>query len=124
MMKRLVVCLLLVTTSVFAKYQPVDFFLENGLRVVLIKKTSAPIVAVSVWYKCGAVNDAISKSGVAHYLEHMAFESDNRAFSNFLDSIGAEDNAFTSWNVICFYEIVPKNHLEQIFKYESSRLVK
>ena len=124
MMKRLILCLLLMTTSVFAKYQPHDFLLENGLHVVLIKKTSAPIIAVSVWYKCGSACDAISKSGVAHYLEHMAFESDNRAFSHFLDNIGAENNAFTSWNVICFYEIVPKNHLEQIFKYEASRLKK
>ncbi len=124
MMKRLMLCLLLMTTSVFAKYQPHDFLLENGLRVVLIKKTSAPIVAVSVWYKCGSANDAISRSGVAHYLEHMAFESDNREFSNFLDNIGAENNAFTSWDKICFYEIVPKNHLEQIFKYEASRLKK
>jgi zinc protease len=72
---------------------------------------------------CGSKNDAISKSGVAHYLEHMAFVSNKMQFNNFLEYIGAERNAFTYINTICFHEIVPKEHIETVFQHESKRMI-
>jgi zinc protease len=68
------------------------------------------------------VHDAISKSGVAHYLEHMAFEFNHGEFSTFLESVGAETNAYTSLRSICFYEIVPSEHIETVFEHESNRM--
>jgi zinc protease len=87
-----------------------------------MKKTTSPIVSFLILYDCGSVHDAISKSGVAHYLEHMAFEFNHGKFSTFLESVGAETNAYTSLRSICFYEIVPGEHIETVFEHESQRM--
>ncbi|MDR1334570.1 MAG: insulinase family protein [Holosporaceae bacterium] len=96
--------------------------LKNGLRIICIEKKTSPIIFFSIWYKCGSQNDAISKSGVAHYLEHMAFVSNKMEFSNFLEDVGAIKNAFTSFNVICFHEVVPQEHIETVFSHEAARM--
>jgi zinc protease len=106
-----------------AKYDAVRFTLKNGLQVICIKKKSAPIIFFSIWYCCGSKNDAISKSGVAHYLEHMAFSSNKMEFSELLEDIGALNNAFTSINTICFHEVIPKEDIEMIFTHEAMRMV-
>jgi zinc protease len=106
-----------------AGYDLETFTLKNGLRVVCLKKKTSPIVSFSIWYRCGSMCDEISKSGVAHYLEHMACEPNKGEFNKFLEAIGAERNAFTSLRTICFYEIVPREHLEDVFRYEALRMV-
>ena len=35
----------------------VDYTLPNGLRVILAKDHSAPVVAVDIWYHVGGAND-------------------------------------------------------------------
>jgi zinc protease len=105
-----------------AKRRVVEFTLSNGLRVIFIKKKTSPIIFFSVWYKCGSKDDATSKSGAAHYLEHMAFASNKMEFSSFLEDVGAILNAFTSFNVICFHEIVPKENIETVIDHEARRM--
>jgi zinc protease len=109
--------------DVQAKYNVVRFTLKNGLQVICIEKKSAPIIFFSIWYYCGSKNDAISKSGVAHYLEHMAFSSNKMEFSELLEDIGALKNAFTSINTICFHEVVSKKNIEIVFIYEAIRMI-
>lgn len=123
-MKRIIFLLLfLFSFGVYGNYDIVaDFKLKNGLRVICINKKTLPIVCFSVFYNCGSVNEEASKSGVAHYLEHMAFCGDKGIFSQFLESVGAEYNAFTSLRYICFYEIVSNAHLEEIIKNEARRM--
>lgn len=105
-----------------AKYKVEEFVLDNGLQVIFIRKSPSTVVYFSVWYRCGSLRDFISKSGVAHFLEHMAFETNGREFSNYLEKIGAENNAFTWYNSICFYEIFEKSNLENIAKKEAERM--
>lgn len=106
-----------------AKYNvTADFTLNNGLRVICIAKKGVPVISCMVYYKCGSANDALSKSGVAHYLEHMAFFNNHCEFSDFLESIGAEFNAFTSNNLIGFEEVVPVDHIEAVLKNEAERM--
>ncbi|GHU13057.1 peptidase M16 [Alphaproteobacteria bacterium] len=124
-MRSLFLLFILLISCVFdlgARYNLSQFTLKNGLLVVCLKKKTTPIISFSMWYRCGSIHDAISKSGVAHYLEHMACELDHGNFSNFLESIGAESNAFTSLRTMCFYEIIPSEHLEKIFEFESRRM--
>lgn len=125
MFKKLFIALLLFcicSVETHGKYEVLEFMLKNGLHVKYIKKSTSPIIEFSIWYRCGSSYDAISKSGVAHYLEHMAFCSDNGFFDEFLEKIGAERNAFTSLKTICFYEIVPSEHIEAVFKHEAIRM--
>ncbi|MDR3155638.1 MAG: insulinase family protein [Holosporaceae bacterium] len=117
-----IICCFIIAFTINGKHDFSYFTLKNGLKVVCIKKRVIPIVAVSVWYNCGSKCDATGKSGVAHFLEHMAFHSNSMTFNNFLEEIGAENNASTSLGYICFYEIVPKESMEEILKYESARM--
>lgn len=105
-----------------AKFKFEEYQLSNGLKIIFIKKTPSTVVYFSVWYKCGSLKDSIGKSGVAHFLEHMAFETNGREFSSYLEKIGAENNAFTWYNSICFYEIFEKSYLENIIKKEAERM--
>jgi zinc protease len=108
-------------SSGFAKYKIGSFVLKNGLMVVCIEKKTAPILFFSIWYRCGSICDAISRSGVAHFLEHMAFNTDKMTFDHFLEDNGAQKNAFTSRKTICFYEIFPKECIETVCLHEANR---
>lgn len=51
-----------------------SFKLENGLKVVLIKKNSAPIVSCRIIYKVGSRFEETGYTGISHMLEHMMFK--------------------------------------------------
>ena len=120
-MKKLLFFLFFSIFTVNAEFKADEFSLKNGLKVVMIEKKSVPIVKCSIWFHCGSECDALSKSGEAHFLEHLACENHKREFSSYLDDIGAQNNAFTSINTICFYEIFPKECLEKVLSFESKR---
>lgn len=105
-----------------ADFKADEFSLKNGMKVIMIEKKSVPIISLSVWYKCGSKCDMLSKSGAAHFLEHLACENHKRAFSDYLEEIGAENNAFTFFNTICFYEIFPSDCFEKVLSFESERM--
>ena len=48
--------------------------LDNGLRVILSRDTSAPVVAVNLWYNVGSRNERPGRTGFAHLFEHMMFQ--------------------------------------------------
>src|SRR5688500_10399424 len=48
--------------------------LDNGLREVLSPDTSAPVVAVNLWYEVGSRNEREGRTGVAHLFEHMMIQ--------------------------------------------------
>ena len=48
--------------------------LSNGLRVLLYRRTQAPVFFGYVWVKVGSVNEVAGTTGVSHMLEHMAFK--------------------------------------------------
>lgn len=121
-MKKLLLCLFFLLFCVNADYKLDEFALKNGLSVVMIERKSVPIISFSIWFRCGSKYDAPLKSGCAHFLEHLAFLNHKRKFSNYLEDIGAERNAFTSINTVCFYEIFPKECFEKVLAFESERM--
>ena len=48
--------------------------LDNGLRIVLSRDPSAPMVAVNLWYDVGCKNEKAGRTGFAHLFEHMMFQ--------------------------------------------------
>ena len=118
---RLFIVLFLIAGNIFAEQTLCEFVLDNGLRVVYIK-SSSQVALFSVYYRAGSINDKNLKSGVAHFCEHMAFEGNNKPFGDFLDDIGAKYNAFTSYELIGFYEMFDGKFLDQIAQYESVRM--
>ena len=48
--------------------------LDNGLKVVLSKDTTAPTAAVTVYYNIGFRNEPKGRTGFAHLFEHLMFQ--------------------------------------------------
>ena len=56
------------------------YVLSNGLTVIVHEDHSDPLCHVDVTYHVGSAREEISKSGFAHFFEHMMFQgSDNVA---------------------------------------------
>ncbi len=52
----------------FEKYK-----LANGMRVILAKDNSVPVVGIYVLYGVGARSEEKGRTGFAHLFEHMMF---------------------------------------------------
>ncbi len=121
-MKKFLIFLVALILESNAHFEIKTFQLSNGLQVLCVQKRTSPIVLLSVWYKGGSSIDPLSKSGVAHFFEHMVFLSHHKKFNTLLENIGAEKNAFTTFTGISFYEIVPKEYLKKCLEFESQRM--
>lgn len=52
----------------------VSFTLENGLKVILCPRGSAPVISCITYVKTGSVDEVAGITGIAHQLEHLAFK--------------------------------------------------
>jgi len=106
---------------VFEKYQ-----LSNGLEVILHEDHTLPLVAVSVWYHVGPVNEPPKRSGFAHLFEHLMFSGSKhvgKQFDELLESVGATNvNGTTSWDRTNYFETLPREFLELALWIESDRM--
>ena len=103
-----------------------SFSLDNGMKVVVIEDHRAPVITHMVWYRAGASDEKLGKSGVAHLLEHLLFKETenvkNGEFSKTVEAIGGSDNAFTSQDYTGYFQRVSKEYLELMMFYESDRM--
>ena len=106
----------------FEQYQ-----LKNGMNVILHEDHSTPIVAVTVLYHVGSKNEDPSRTGFAHFFEHLMFEgSENIGRGEYMKTVssnGGVINANTSFDRTFYYEILPSNQLELALWMESERLL-
>ncbi len=100
--------------------------LNNGLEVILHQDSTLPLVAVSVWYHVGPVNEPPKRSGFAHLFEHLMFAGSRDVgthFDQLLESIGATNvNGTTNWDRTNYFETVPREFLELVLWIESDRM--
>jgi len=103
-----------------------DYYLENGLRVILAQDMSAPVVAVNLWYRVGGANDPAGRSGFAHLFEHMMFEGTanipDGGWDLLLEPIGARNNAYTAPDTTAYWELAPAHELPRILWMEADRM--
>jgi len=100
------------------------FTLDNGLRVIVHKDESTPIVAFNLLYDVGAKDESEDKTGFAHLFEHLMFGG-SQFIENFdtpLQLAGGTSNAFTSNDITNYYCTLPKENLETAFWLDSDRL--
>ncbi len=100
--------------------------LPNGLEVVLHRDTSAPVVAVYVYYHVGSSREEPGKSGFAHLFEHMLFQGsehvpDNDHFRR-IQQAGGTLNGTTNQDRTNYFETLPSNQLELALWLESDRM--
>ena len=51
-----------------------EIHLSNGMKFLLYPRGEAPIFSTTIRFKAGGIEEAAGKTGLAHFLEHMAFK--------------------------------------------------
>ena len=99
--------------------------LKNGLRLIFNEDKTTPIVAFNLLYDVGSKDEDENKTGFAHLFEHLMFGGSINisSFDGPLQSVGGENNAFTSTDMTNYYITVPKNNIETAFWLESDRML-
>ncbi|MFK8181948.1 MAG: M16 family metallopeptidase [Phormidesmis sp.] len=55
-----------------------EFTLDNGMKFIVLEQDEAPVVSMMLYANVGAANEEDGQTGVAHYLEHLAFKGTTR----------------------------------------------
>lgn len=102
--------------------------LENGLTVVLAPFDSPGIVAHYLAVRVGSRNEVdAGHTGFAHFFEHMMFRGTERfpadAYDRLLQSLGADNNAYTSNDHTCYTAVVPTAALPTLMDVEADRFM-
>lgn len=58
--------------------QLTEFRLDNGMKFIVLERHQAPIVSFLTYADVGGVDEPDGKTGVAHFLEHLAFKGTTR----------------------------------------------
>jgi zinc protease len=111
-------------TNLFSQVQ--EHKLENGLTVLLLPESRAPIVSVQIWYRVGSRNEILGKTGLSHLLEHLMFRGTEqygpKLFSRLIQQAGGNNNAFTSKDYTAYFETGPKTNLKLFLELEADRM--
>lgn len=100
------------------------FTLDNGLKVLVHKDTTTPMVAVNVLYDVGARDEDESRTGFAHLFEHLMFGGSENipSYDEPLQMAGGENNAYTTNDITNYYIQLPLQNIETAFWLESDRM--
>ncbi len=55
-----------------------EFRLDNGMKFIVLEDHQAPVISFVTYGDVGAVDEPDGKTGVAHFLEHLAFKGTQR----------------------------------------------
>ncbi|MGP6159386.1 MAG: M16 family metallopeptidase [Vulcanimicrobiaceae bacterium] len=100
--------------------------LRNGLQVVIVRNTLAPVASTDLVYLVGSRDDPEGVPGMAHAQEHMMFRGTRNLSTSELGtvatSLGGNFNAETSDTLTQFQFTVPAADLDAVFRIESDRM--
>ena len=100
--------------------------LKNGLRVIVVRNTLAPVVTTQVNYLVGSNEAQAGFPGMAHALEHMMFRGSPTLSAAQLSTIaaamGGDFNAATQQTVTQYFFTVPAEYLDIALHIESIRM--
>ena len=100
--------------------------LANGLRVVLSRDTSVPVVAINLWYQVGSRNERQGRTGFAHLFEHMMFQGSENVPETvhfaLIEKAGGTLNGSTWLDRTNYFETLPSHYLELGLWLEADRM--
>jgi zinc protease len=103
-----------------------EWKLPNGLSVVYLGVSKAPVVAVQVWYHVGSKDEPRQLRGSAHMFEHMMFKGTKNlppdTHMAMLQAVGGIGNAFTREDVTGYQNRIPKQYFDFIMQLEAERM--
>jgi zinc protease len=90
---------------------PTSQRLPNGIDVVSLALPEAPLVCLDFWCRAGSVFEQAGESGMAHFLEHMAFKGSHHLapgeFDWRIETLGGNSNAATGFDDVHFHVLIP-----------------
>src|SRR6202158_656807 len=100
--------------------------LTNGLRVIIVRNTLAPVVATSINYLVGSDEAAAGFPGMAHAQEHMMFRGSpglsTEQLANISAVMGGDFNANTRESLTQYLFTVPAEDLGVALHVEAVRM--
>jgi zinc protease len=100
--------------------------LDNGLKVLVLPVTKAPVVTSQVWYRVGSRNEKLGTTGLSHLLEHLMFKETDKLkpeeFSKIIQANGGELNAFTTTDYTTYFETLAADRLPLALELEADRM--
>ncbi len=100
--------------------------LQNGMRVVIVRNTLAPVVTVEANFLVGGDETPAGFPGMAHAQEHMAFRGCTGMTADQTSAIyaqlGGRNNADTQQNITQYYATVPAADLDVALQAQASCL--
>lgn len=104
------------------------FTLPNGLKVVLSRDASTPIVTVAVYYGIGFRVEPRERTGFAHLFEHLMFQGSANApkgtLINTVSNAGGVLNGSTRFDFTNYYEIAPSGALDRLLWIDADRMAR
>jgi zinc protease len=102
--------------------------LANGLTVMILEDHAQPLVSVQMLYRVGGRTESPGETGLAHFVEHMAY----RATENFPDTdvvskiyaAGGEWHGYTWIDQTTYFETVPADKLDLVLAIEADRMAR
>lgn len=100
--------------------------LDNGLRVIIVRDTLAPVVTTVINYGAGSNDTPEGFPGTAHAVEHMMFrgspELSADQLANISATMGGNFNAATQQTATQYFFTVPAGDLDVALRIESIRM--
>lgn len=100
--------------------------LDNGLKVIALRKPGASIVAMQLWYRTGSICERDGIRGISHVLEHMMFRGSadvgSEVHARKINEVGGHCNAFTAEDMTVYTGSVPREFCEMMVELEADRM--
>ena len=94
-----------------------SFFLDNGLKIIMVDKPGNPVVSLRIMLRTGSSDEKTrAEYGLAHLMEHMAFKGTTRypeagSISSLVERNGGDMNAYTSSDSTVYYLNLPADQV-------------
>lgn len=102
--------------------------LDNGLTLIVLEDRNFPVASVQMLYRVGARDETTGLTGLAHFLEHMAFRSSDHFPGTGLVSsiygVGGEWHGYTWLDQTTYFATVPREDLDMLLRIEADRMIR
>jgi len=117
---------LFISTSKAFEGDMYDFFLPNGMKVILMEKHAIPKVGLGVYYNVGSHDEKWGQKGINALMMRLIDEGTEKYPKNklkkMLDKFSMNDGWWDNRDMIAFYSELPSDELEFGLDLESDRM--
>jgi len=94
---------------------------KNGLWLIIHPREDTEVVSLQVWFKVGSIYERENERGIAHFLEHMLFNGNDKyrygEAEALVESLGGHINAATSKEYTYYYVNIASPYWKEGFLF-------